>query len=692
MSDTPQKLRTFETDPTKTFLRDHEESCAADPTMTVMQLFEKTVAAFPSNPAMKVKRDGVLITRTYAEVKAEATRVSKSLLHLGHQAHEVTLIMGFNSPEWSLAALGTVFAGGLEAGVYASNGVEATEYQVAHSKASIVFCEDERQTAKFLDIRGRSVGNLKHIVQWGGTKPEGADNVHTWPEFLALGDGVADSELAQRQEAVAAGNACALIYTSGTTGSPKAVMLSHDNVVFTAKILARELGNEPGTDRVLSYLPMSHIAAQMVDLFCQIVLGGCCHFAPPTVMKEMIASLQQARPTIFFGVPRVWEKVEEALREAGSSVTGLKRTVADWAKGVGASATTALAEKKPMPWGYWLARKAVLEPIKVKLGLDACTRFYTGAAPTKRSTVEFFAALDIPVMEIYGMSECSGPESLNTADAFKIGTCGQIFADPSHEIKIFEEDEFGEGEVCWRGRHVMMGYMHNVEETAKAVDEDGFLHSGDLGNLDADKYVRITGRKKELIITAGGENIPPALIEGQIKKALDCVSNAMVIGDQRKYLTVVLTLKCKVGATGEPTPELAGAAFSVEGSTAKTLDEAKACPVYKAHIEAGLAQANSFSQSHVCRSTRVTTHPHAHTTRTQAQRVQYFRLVPEFSLEGGEFTPTLKLRRKQAVQKHAAAIQEMVCRTLPPTRPPIFVLLPASHTPTPPATQYPSEG
>eukprot|EP01064_Diplonema_japonicum_P032491 TRINITY_DN6117_c0_g1_i1.p1 TRINITY_DN6117_c0_g1~~TRINITY_DN6117_c0_g1_i1.p1 ORF type:complete len:667 (+),score=215.84 TRINITY_DN6117_c0_g1_i1:54-2003(+) len=635
--------KAYETDPTKVLLRGDAESWERFKPMTLTKKFDQICDDYGSCKALWQSKDGKDRTWTYDEYRVDVRKAAKSLIHLGLKQHEVVLVMGFNSPEWVIGAVAAITAGGIEAGVYATNSIPATEYQVTHSKSPIALCEDEKQTAKFLDIRKRGVGNLKHIVQWGGTLPEGEENVHSWEQFLAMSDNISDSELKDRSDASEAGNAACLIYTSGTTGNPKAVMISHDNIVYTSDVLTKEYETAVvGQERLLSFLPLSHVAAQILDIFGNIYQAGCTCFAGPDVLKKLVPTLKNFEPTIFFGVPRVWEKIEEAMREAGRDTAGLKKSLVDWAKTVGTASTNALQNKTPLPWGFWLANNLVLWKVRVALGLHKTKKFFTGAAPIKRGTLDYFASLNIPVMEVFGMSECTGPETINSNAMYKIGSCGPGFVDDVHDLTIMDPDSFKEGEVCWKGRHVMMGYMYDEEKTAEAIDSKGYLHSGDIGTIDKEGFLFITGRKKELIITAGGENIPPVIIEGEIKKELDAVSNAMVVGDQQKYLVVLITLKTNPDpATGLPSKELSAIAKRASGSTANTVAEAQNCDVMKKYIEEGIKMANTRATSN-------------------AQKVQYFRILPEdFTEPGGELTPTLKLKRKQALKKWETYVQEM---------------------------------
>jgi len=225
--------------------------------------------------------------------------------------------------------------------------------------------------------------------------------------------------------------------------------------------------------------------------------------------------------------------MQEKMLDIGKSITGVKRSLADWAKDVGLKTGYANQKNESGPWGFWIANHVVFKKIREALGFDRLRLAGTAAAPISKETLEYFLSINIPIFEIYGMSESSGPETLCVPESLRTGSCGQVF--PGAEIKLDQPNKDGNGEICFRGRHVFMGYMRDAKSTAEAIDDDGWLHSGDIGALDADGFLHITGRIKELIITAGGENIPPVLIEDEIKKELcKVISNVMVIGDRKK--------------------------------------------------------------------------------------------------------------------------------------------------------------
>jgi len=354
-----------------------------------------------------------------------------------------------------------------------------------------------------------------------------------------------------------------------------------------------------------------------------------------------VETLTDVRPSFFFGVPRVWEKIEDKMKAVGAANTGIMKSIGDWAKVQGLAANYAKINHESVPWTYMLGTP-VFSKIRKTLGLDRCRIQGTGAAPIGKQTLEYLMSVDVPLYDLYGMSESSGPQCVCIPGAVKIGSCGRAI--PGSELVVHNPDKKNEGELIYRGRHIFMGYMHNEEATRETIDMEGFLHSGDVGKVDEDGFCFITGRIKELIITAGGENVPPVLIEDLLKESLPAVSNAMVIGDQRKFLSVLFTLRTEPDAEAKPTNVLAGPALAAAaacGSAAKTVEEAIGDPKFLAMIQAGVNEANSHAVS-------------------RAQHVNKFTIVPaEFTVDGGELTPTMKLKRKIVNTKYEVEIEAM---------------------------------
>ena len=429
---------------------------------------------------------------------------------------------------------------GFAAGIYTTNTPEACEHCASNCKAQIWVVEDQKQLDKVLKIRD-NLPHLKTIIQYTG-KPT-VEGVLSWEEAMAIGRKEPNNQLEDRLRRIAVNQCCTLIYTSGTTGVPKGVMLSHDNVTWTAYANLVNIDANFGKELFVSYLPLSHIAAQMADIYLTMSTGGTAVFAQPDALKgTLVDTLKEARPTRFLGVPRVWEKMYEKMMLIGRKTTGIKRTIATWAKSVGAETNRRREQQNfTKPSGYSIANKIVFKKIKAALGLDRCVLFLSGAAPIAPEIINYFHSLDICLTDIYGMSESTGPHTSGLPTSFKIGSPGKSV--PGCSTLIDNPDSEGNGEIMMGGRNVCMGYLMMEEKTHEAINDDGWLHTGDVGRLDEDGFLFITGRIKEILITAGGENIPPVLIEDTLKGELPCISNAMLIGDKRKFLSILLTLK-----------------------------------------------------------------------------------------------------------------------------------------------------
>ncbi|OQR88903.1 long-chain-fatty-acid-CoA ligase [Achlya hypogyna] len=420
-------------------------------------------------------------------------------------------------------------------------------------------------------------------------------------------------------------------------------MLSHDNLAYTMRAITLGFPADTfnNTERIISYLPLSHIAGQIVDIAIQVHYGLHIYFADPDALKGSLGkTLKVVKPTFFLGVPRVFEKIYEKMLETGRGTQGLKKLLVRWARSVGSAKVLAsqTGGDKSVPWGFTLAKYLVFDNVSAALGLDECKTCFSGTAPLNPEVSGFFASLNIPIYEAMGLSETAGITFANYPAAWKQSALGRPIL--GAEVKI----DSANSELLIRGRHVMMGYVNNEEATTATIDADGFLHSGDCASLDADGFGYITGRIKELIITAGGENVPPVLIENVLREEIPILGNAMVVGDKRKFLSVVLTLRVVMDANGAPTDELDGAVTFVLrelGSSATTVAEAIADPKVLAYVDAGLQRANERATS-------------------RAQKVQkYIFVAHDFSIPGGEMTPTLKVKRNVVLDKYAAEIDTM---------------------------------
>ncbi|OQR90235.1 long-chain-fatty-acid-CoA ligase [Achlya hypogyna] len=616
---------------------------------TVCDAFQRVVAEHGDEDALLWKKDGSWATLSWRAYFEQCQAFGKSLVALGMEPFDAVSIIGFNAPEWLIANVGCILAGGIAAGIYTTNNPPACQYIAAHARAVVVVCDGVAQLEKLASIADQ-LPALKALVVYNAAVPAGFQcrvPCHSFADFLALG--ASAGSLEARMQAQTPNQCCTLIYTSGTTGNPKAVMLSHDNITWTiAAMLQAQSVAGVGLDhtaRLVSYLPLSHVAAQMIDVHLPIAIGAKVYFAQPDALKGSLGqTLKEVRPTFFLGVPRVWEKIAEKMWDIGKQTKGVKKTLAAWAKGKGArkNQLAQFGASGGAPCGFGVANAVVLSKVRAALGLDACRFCAVGAAPMSVEILTYFSSLDIPIYDIFGQSECSGPQSVCLPGAWKIGSVGRPL--PGTEWRVEPETR----ELVFRGRHTMMGYLAMEAETAAAVDTDGWLHSGDCATIDADGFGAITGRIKELIITAGGENIPPVLLEDAIKEELPILSNVMVVGDKRKFLAALLTLRVVMDGDGAPTTQLDAKALEVLAglqSPATTPAEAISCAKLQAYLDAGMKRANARATS-------------------RAQSIAKFHVLPhDFSMPGGELTPTLKLKRKVVVDKYAEVIEALYTET-----------------------------
>ncbi|KAM4888903.1 long-chain-fatty-acid--CoA ligase ACSBG2-like isoform 2-T2 [Thomomys bottae] len=617
--------------------------------VTIPALFQESVDRFGTYPALATKNSKNWDTLNFNQYYEACRKAAKALIKLGLERFHGVGILGFNSAEWFTAALGAIMAGGLCVGIYATNSSEACQYVITHAKVDVLLVENDLQLQKILSIPENILETLKAIIQYKEPMTS-HDNLYCWGDFMDLGNNVSDLQLDRIILSQRANECAVLIYTSGTTGKPKGVMLSHDNITWMAGAMVRDLGLNEMTGKqemVVSYLPLSHIAAQMMDIWIPIKIGALTFFAQPDALKgTLVSTLQEVKPTAFLGVPRIWEKIHDTIKENISKSSGLKKKAFAWAKLIGLKVNTQkMLGKRDVPVNYRMAKALVFSKVKHSLGLDRCHSFVSGAAPLTQETCEFFLSMDIPICEFYGMSETSGPHTFSNSSNYKVFSCGKILSGCKN--MLLQPNKDGVGEVCVWGRHVFMGYLEREEATAEVIDEEGWLHSGDLGRVDAQGFLYITGRIKEILITAGGENVPPIPIETLVKEKIPIISNAMLVGDGAKFLSLLLTLKCQMDQkSGEPLDNLSRDAIQFcrsIGSQASTVQDIVTLhdPLVYEAIQEGINTVNQEATSH-------------------AQRIQKWLILDkDFSIQGGELGPTTKMRRHFILQKYKQQIDTL---------------------------------
>jgi long-chain acyl-CoA synthetase len=572
----------------------------------------------PEAPAFYSKSGGVYRPMRYREYASVVRRAAKALRALGISPGKASCVLGFNRAEWVIFHVATMTAGGAAAGIYTSSSAEEVAYIVSHAEAPVVLIENPTQYEK-LKRESDKLPLLKTIVlMQGAAKIEGDPRVLTWDEFLAKGDDLKDSLIDESIDALEPTGLASLIYTSGTTGPPKGVMLSHRNVAWTASC-ARQLSDAGPEDRLLSYLPLAHIAEQMFTIHCAITTGYTVYFAE--ALEKVPDNLKEVQPTYFFGVPRIWEKFHAGISAKMAQAKGAKKLIAERALAVGlAHAQVQNRGEEPgvlLKAQHRLFDKLVYSKVKAAIGLAQARTCVSGAAPIAKEVLEFFAGIDLPIREVYGQSEGTGPSTFNRAGKTKFGTVGPPI--PGDEVKIAED-----GEVLVKGPNVFLGYYKDPEATAETL-KDGWLHSGDLGALDADGFLTITGRKKEIIITSGGKNITPANIEGALKNH-PLVSEAVVIGDRRKYLTALVTLDPEAAQRFKDEHRIEGPAHT------------------SAEVRAAIQKAVDGVNASLAR----------------VETIKKFSILPRaFTIETGELTPSLKVKRRIVAKNFADEIEAM---------------------------------
>jgi long-chain acyl-CoA synthetase len=580
------------------------------------RLFEHAQLS-PGRPAYYAKEDGSYVPTSWSGYADRVRRAGKALIGIGFEADQHVTILGFNRPEWVIMDVACMAVGGAPAGIYVTNSPAEVHYITDHVAAPVILVENEVQLDKVLEVRDK-LPDLRWIVTMRGTPDHDDPMVVGWDEFLAKGDGVDDAVFAERLEALQPDDVATLIYTSGTTGPPKGVMLTHHNLAWTADQLISLFDVGPD-ERLISYLPLSHIAEQLLTIHAAITIGAAVYYAES--IETLAENIKEVRPTVFLGVPRVWEKFQAGVEAELAKATGAKAKVAAWAQGV---CRRVIVERNRggEPGGvlkaqHVLADKLVASKVRHALGLDE-TRFgVSGAAPISADVLEFFAGFGIPVYEVYGQSEGTGPTTFNYPGRTLFGSVGPPL--PGVELKLADD-----GEILFRGGNVFSGYYKNPDATAETLIDE-WLYSGDLGEIDDAGFLHITGRKKDIIVTAGGTNIAPKNLEAGIK-GNPLVGEAVVIGDRRKYLVALISLD----------PE------TIEGFAA----------------EHGIQGPPHLSEEVVGEVEATVDRVNAEVARVE--QIKKFAILPRsLSIEGGELTGTLKVKRNVVAEHFADEIEAL---------------------------------
>ncbi|XP_072458085.1 long-chain-fatty-acid--CoA ligase ACSBG2-like isoform X5 [Notamacropus eugenii] len=538
--------------------------------LTVHELMLETATKYPDLIALGIKKVNEWETITYIEYYELCRKAAKSLLKLDLERFHGVGILGCNSIEWLVANIASIFAGGISVGIFPQNSPQNCRFIADNSEANIFMVEDDWQLQKILKVQNH-LPHLKAIVQLKGKLRKKLPHLYSWEEFLKLGVTISDEMLDRIIDSQKPNQCCMVVYTAGTTGPPKAVMISHDNITWTSAAVLQSLPYTyaPENQEILvSYLPLCLITVQIFEIWIPITIGASIFFAEPDAIKvegSLINTLREVRPTTFFGIPEVWEEIQQKLKLDQMSATSFKKNMIVWAKKVG---------------------------LKTNLNREH--------------------------------------------------DCGKAI--PGSNSLLRQKDEDGMGEFFIWGRHISMGYLNNEYKTKKVFDPKGWLHTGDMGILDNEGFIHITGRIEEIIITNEGERIFPVPIEDMLKNNIPIICHAMIVGNQAKFLSVLLTLKCEVNEdTGEPrsilTKEVINFCRRNNSKATKVTDITNnQDPVIDDIIQRGIDEINE------------------QTDYDSHKILKWKVLEKDFSITGGELGPTSKMRRSHITRMYQTTI------------------------------------
>lgn len=598
---------------------------------TVAKMFWTAASERKNGVIFRQKEYGLWQTMTWSDVASAVREIGLGLVELGFEPGETASILGNTRQEWMLSDLAVLCAGGVSSGIYPTDSAGQVEYLMSDSSSVVLFVEDEEQLDKVLEVRDR-LSSLRKIIVWN---MEGLRELED-PMVLSL-SGLrdigrarlmrfgkrAESDWQMRIDSRGPKDLAILIYTSGTTGRPKGAMLSHQNVICTLRGYNSVIGQDENDER-MCFLPLCHVAERLGGAYFGLYTGSKLNFVEnPETVPENVREIQ---PTVFVAVPRIWEKFYSAISIAMSESNKFEQWAYKWAIGVGsglvdkyeAGRETTLSDRVK----HFVARKFVFDNIKKFIGINRCRYIVTGAAPISPDLVRWYMALGVPVVEVWGQTEGGGASTIMPIERIKPGSIG--VASPINEVKLSAENE-----ILVRGPNVFMGYLNQPDKTAETVDTDGWLHSGDVGSVDADGFFRIHDRIKDIIITAGGKNITPSEIENQLKFS-PYIMDAVVIGDKRPYLVCLVMIdhdNVEKFAQDNDVP------FSNYTSLCRAPEVLKL-------IEGEIEKVNKQF--------------------ARVEQLKKFRLIEQrLTAEDDELTPTMKLKRKFVNEKYAEMIQSM---------------------------------
>lgn len=576
---------------------------------TIVERFLHRSAIYPNEEAYWVREEAGWKKHTWSQYCDQVKQFTKGLVAIGFQEREHVAILSFTRPEWIIACVAAQMGNGVSVGIYTNSSAEEVKHVLSHSESAILVVENWDRYSKQIQQSRLDLPHLRAVILMEGQADAEEPWIYTWKEVLQKGKQVSDMELEQRIQCIDAQQVASIIYTSGTTGAPKGVMLSHKNIYWTAQTTIQMVHVGRG-DSMLSYLPLAHVAEQMFSVYAPIMSGLSLYFAKS--IDRVLEHLKEVEPTIFFGVPRVYEKIHDRINTQIQQASWQKQWILRWVQQIAVEYWE--DHHRGLPASLWLKiRYAICDwlvfgQIRKRMGFSRTRLCVVGAAPIDKQILYFFQSLGMPVYEVYGQSENTGPATINLPGRANMGSAGKPLK--GVQIQVLED-----GEVCIRGPNVFLGYLKDAQATAEVL-MDGWLRTGDVGMIDQDGFLSITDRKKDLLITSGGKNVSPQNIEMMLKK-IPFVRSAVVLGDRKKYLTALLT------PNQEYVEHFAGK-MGIE-----YVDFRDLLSDQKLHekIESEIHKINQ--------------------KLAPVEQIKKFKILPrDFSVETGELTPTMKLRRK----------------------------------------------
>ena len=586
---------------------------------SIREMLRHVVENNAPHAAYRFKRDGQWVDLTWQQTLEQVDRVARALMGLEVQRDEKVCILAQTRLEWVLLDFAIVSCNAVTVGIYPSNLSDDCAYIFNHADAEVIFVEDQSQLDKILACRD-DMAALRHIVILDGAS-DPSNGVLSWDEFLSKGSAVTQEQLDARAAQIRPDDVASLVYTSGTTGVPKGAMITHGNLLFTTWSSSHAIYSEPHYVTLL-FLPLAHVFARLIVYSS---MGKPITLAFAESFNAVPENLREVQPQFIASVPRLFEKIYDKITSGAKQAGGMKKKLFDWALGVGMRASKLRQQGKPVTGllaiQHGIANKLVFSKIQAALGGQLVFAI-SGAAPLNRMIAEFFHACGVLILEGIGMTEGTSFSHVNRIEKNKFGTVG--LPGPEIEVEIAED-----GEIMLRGGNVMKGYYKNPEATAETITPDGWLHTGDIGEIDEEGFLKVTDRKKDLIITAAGKNVAPQRIE-RILRTSHYISQVVAYGDKRKYVSALVTLD----------PEAMQTWCANQGRNDQPMNEIADDPQVRALIEAEIDQRNDELASF--------------------ETVKKFCILPrDFTIEEGELTPTLKLKRKVIYQRYAAQLDSL---------------------------------